>query len=78
MLGISEALLGDDDNNINECMYIVIVAGGYIGFMSGWVGYELPTGHFPFGVDGMLPGSTTVFFAYVGFGAVAALPKRFV
>ncbi|XP_058769696.1 uncharacterized protein LOC131643485 [Vicia villosa] len=35
-------------------------------------GYELPTGYFPFGVDGMLAGSATAFFAYVGFDAVAS------
>ncbi|KAE8725874.1 hypothetical protein F3Y22_tig00008013pilonHSYRG00127 [Hibiscus syriacus] len=48
----------------------------------GWVGYKLPNGYFPFGVDGMLAGSTTVFFAYIGFDILASTadetknPKR--
>jgi cationic amino acid transporter 1 len=35
--------------SVNVCaLLFVIVAGGYIGFKSGWVGYELPTGYFNF------------------------------
>jgi len=26
-------------------LIFVIIAGGYLGFKSGWVGYELPTGY---------------------------------
>ncbi|KAK7380768.1 hypothetical protein VNO78_33287 [Psophocarpus tetragonolobus] len=63
--------------SVNICaLTFVIVAGGYLGFKSGWVGYELPTGYFPFGVDGMLAGSATVFFAYIGFDAVASIAEE--
>ena len=35
--------------SVNVCaLLFVIVAGGYMGFKSGWVGYELPTGYFKF------------------------------
>jgi len=31
----------------NVCaMSFVIIAGGYLGFTTGWAGYELPTGYF--------------------------------
>ncbi|CAL0321622.1 unnamed protein product [Lupinus luteus] len=63
--------------SVNICVLVfVILAGGYLGFKSGWVGYELPTGYFPFGVDGMLAGSATVFFAYIGFDAVASTAEE--
>ncbi|GMI85463.1 cationic amino acid transporter 2 [Hibiscus trionum] len=57
-------------------MLFVIIAGGYLGFKTGWTGYELPTGYFPFGVDGMLAGSATVFFAYIGFDTVASTAEE--
>ncbi|KAF3944898.1 hypothetical protein CMV_028679 [Castanea mollissima] len=61
----------------NVCaMSFVIIAGGYLGFKTGWAGYELPTGYFPFGVDGMLAGSATVFFAYIGFDSVASTAEE--
>ncbi|XP_027357930.1 cationic amino acid transporter 2, vacuolar-like isoform X2 [Abrus precatorius] len=63
--------------SVNICaLLFVMVAGGYLGFKSGWVGYALPTGYFPFGVDGMLAGSATVFFAYIGFDAVASTAEE--
>ncbi|KAF5725739.1 Cationic amino acid transporter 2 isoform 1 [Tripterygium wilfordii] len=62
---------------LNVCaMIFVIIAGGYLGFKTGWAGYELPTGYFPFGVDGMLAGSATVFFAYIGFDSVASTAEE--
>lgn len=32
--------------------------------------------YFPFGVDGMLAGSSTVFFAYIGFDSVASTAEE--
>lgn len=61
----------------NICaMIFVILAGGYLGFKSGWIGYELPDGYFPFGVDGMLAGASTVFFSYIGFDSVASTAEE--
>ncbi|XP_009604785.1 cationic amino acid transporter 2, vacuolar-like isoform X2 [Nicotiana tabacum] len=62
---------------VNICaMFFVIVAGGYLGFKTGWPGYELPVGYFPFGADGMLAGASTVFFAYIGFDSVASTAEE--
>ncbi|CAN1261688.1 Cationic amino acid transporter 2, vacuolar [Linum perenne] len=62
---------------INVCaMLFIIISGTYLGFKSGWSGYELPTGYFPYGVDGMLAGSATVFFAYIGFDSVASTAEE--
>ncbi|KAI3705394.1 hypothetical protein L1987_75631 [Smallanthus sonchifolius] len=61
----------------NICaMIFVILAGGYLGFKSGWVGYKLSTGYFPYGVDGMLAGASTVFFSYIGFDSVASTAEE--
>ncbi|KAK6159047.1 hypothetical protein DH2020_006361 [Rehmannia glutinosa] len=61
----------------NICaMIFVIVAGGYLGFKTGWPGYELLQGYFPFGADGMLAGASTVFFAYIGFDSVASTAEE--
>ncbi|KAG9152007.1 hypothetical protein Leryth_002265 [Lithospermum erythrorhizon] len=61
----------------NICaMIFVIIAGGYIGYKTGWPGYELPSGYFPFGADGMLAGASTVFFAYIGFDSVASTAEE--
>ncbi|KAL8193299.1 hypothetical protein R6Q57_026880 [Mikania cordata] len=61
----------------NICaMIFVIIAGGYLGFKSGWVGYKLTTGYFPYGVDGMLAGASTVFFSYIGFDSVASTAEE--
>lgn len=62
---------------LNACVMIfVIVAGSYIGFQIGWVGYKVSDGYFPHGVNGMLAGSATVFFAYIGFDTVASTAEE--
>ncbi|KAF7852253.1 hypothetical protein BT93_L5393 [Corymbia citriodora subsp. variegata] len=77
-VGIKESTLAQGIiTTANVCaMIFVIVAGTYLGFKTGWPGYELPTGYFPFGVDGMLAGSATVFFAYIGFDSVASTAEE--
>ncbi|XP_057540882.1 cationic amino acid transporter 2, vacuolar-like [Amaranthus tricolor] len=61
----------------NVCaMIFVIIAGGYLGFQNGWPGYEQSSGYFPYGVDGMLAGSATVFFAFIGFDSVASTAEE--
>ncbi|THU73985.1 hypothetical protein C4D60_Mb04t28590 [Musa balbisiana] len=61
----------------NVCVLLfVIIAGGYIGFQTGWVGYTVAGGYFPYGVNGMLAGSATVFFAYIGFDSVASTAEE--
>lgn len=61
----------------NVCaMLFVTIAGSYLGCKTGWAGYELRTGYFPFGVNGMLAGSATVFFAYIGFDTVASTAEE--
>ncbi|KAG8097693.1 hypothetical protein GUJ93_ZPchr0013g37264 [Zizania palustris] len=62
---------------LNACvMLFVIVAGSYIGFQTGWVGYKVADGYFPYGINGMLAGSATVFFAYIGFDTVASTAEE--
>ncbi|KAB5512233.1 hypothetical protein DKX38_029261 [Salix brachista] len=77
-VGIKESTLAQAVvTSINVCvMLFIIIVGSYLGFKTGWVGYELPTGYFPFGVDGMLAGSATVFFAYIGFDSVASTAEE--
>ncbi|KAL8041097.1 hypothetical protein ABFS82_10G141800 [Erythranthe guttata] len=61
----------------NICaMVFVIVAGGYLGFKTGWPGYKLSSGYLPFGADGMLAGASTVFFAFIGFDSVASTAEE--
>ncbi|KAE8660038.1 Cationic amino acid transporter 2, vacuolar [Hibiscus syriacus] len=77
-VGIKESTLAQAIvTTANVCaMIFVIIAGSYLGYQTGWVGYGLPTGYFPFGVDGMLAGSATVFFAYIGFDSVASTAEE--
>ncbi|KAL6540798.1 Carnitine O-acetyltransferase mitochondrial [Orobanche minor] len=77
-LGIKEsALVQGVVTAVNTCALIfIIVAGGYLGFKTGWRGYELPAGYFPFGAQGMLAGASTVFFAYTGFDSVTSTAEE--
>ncbi|KAM7505152.1 hypothetical protein LguiB_004056 [Lonicera macranthoides] len=77
-VGIKESTLAQTIvTTANICaMIFIIIAGGYLGFKTGWVGYELPVGYFPYGVDGMLTGASTVFFAYIGFDSVASTAEE--
>ncbi|XP_037422572.1 cationic amino acid transporter 3, mitochondrial-like isoform X1 [Triticum dicoccoides] len=62
---------------MNACvMLFVIIAGCYIGFQIGWEGYKVTDGYFPYGVNGVLAGSATVFFAYIGFDTVASTAEE--
>uniref|UniRef100_A0A6N2NM04 Cationic amino acid transporter C-terminal domain-containing protein n=1 Tax=Salix viminalis TaxID=40686 RepID=A0A6N2NM04_SALVM len=77
-MGIKESTLAQAVvTSINVCaMIFIIIAGSYLGFKTRWAGYELPAGYFPFGVNGMLAGSATVFFAYIGFDSVASTAEE--
>ncbi|KAF2538570.1 hypothetical protein F2Q70_00001379 [Brassica cretica] len=77
-LGIKESTFAQGIvTAVNVCVLLfVIVAGSYLGFKTGWAGYELPTGLFPFGVDGMFAGSATVFFAFIGFDSLASTAEE--
>ncbi|KAL3629769.1 Carnitine O-acetyltransferase mitochondrial [Castilleja foliolosa] len=77
-LGIKEsAFIQGIVTAMNTCALIfIIVAGGYLGFKTGWRGYELPSGYFPFGAQGMLAGASTVFFAYTGFDSITSTAEE--
>ncbi|WVZ59073.1 hypothetical protein U9M48_009274 [Paspalum notatum var. saurae] len=57
-------------------MLFVICAGGWLGFRNGWAGYKGAEGYFPKGVGGVLSGSATLFFAYIGFDTVASTAEE--
>ncbi|VFQ61622.1 unnamed protein product [Cuscuta campestris] len=61
--------------NIFALIFIVI-AGSYLGFKTGWAGYGLQSGYFPFGVNGLLAGSATVFFSYIGFDLIVSTSEE--
>ncbi|GAU23994.1 hypothetical protein TSUD_327950 [Trifolium subterraneum] len=61
--------------NVSVMLFIIIV-GGYLGFKTGWPGYELPSGYFPYGVNGMFSGSAIVFFSYIGFDSVTSTAEE--
>ncbi|XP_021851267.2 cationic amino acid transporter 4, vacuolar isoform X1 [Spinacia oleracea] len=76
--GIKESSLAQTIiTSINVCaLGFVIVAGGYLASKNGWVGYDLSNGYLPFGVNGVLGGSATVFFSYIGFDSVTATAEE--
>ncbi|KAJ7568002.1 hypothetical protein O6H91_01G015300 [Diphasiastrum complanatum] len=61
--------------NVSVLIFVILV-GLYVGFKTGWQGYNQPGGFFPFGFNGMLGGSATVFFAYIGFDTVASTAEE--
>ncbi|KAH7855840.1 hypothetical protein Vadar_029585 [Vaccinium darrowii] len=77
-MGIKESSLAQAIvTTTNVCsMVLIIICGTYLGFKTGWEGYGLPSGYFPFGVNGMLSGSATVFFSYIGFDAVTSTAEE--
>lgn len=48
----------------------IILSGFYLGTIENWDNF------FPFGVSGVFRGSATIFFAYVGFDAVATAAEE--
>ncbi|XP_061356756.1 cationic amino acid transporter 4, vacuolar-like isoform X3 [Gastrolobium bilobum] len=77
-LGIKESSMAQSIvTTVNvSVMLFIIITGGYLGFKSGWVGYELPNGYFPYGVNGMFTGSAIVFFSYIGFDSVTSTAEE--
>ncbi|KAE8660845.1 hypothetical protein F3Y22_tig00116951pilonHSYRG00957 [Hibiscus syriacus] len=59
-------------------MLFVIIVGGYLDFKTGWTGYKLPNGYFPFGVDGMLAGSATASLLILALTQLLALPRSYI
>lgn len=55
---------------------VVIGAGSWVGFQTGWQGYRQPGGYMPFGFTGLLGGSAMVFFSYIGFDTVASTAEE--
>ncbi|KAJ4886237.1 hypothetical protein Rs2_25985 [Raphanus sativus] len=63
--------------SVNVCTLVFIIAvGGYLAFKTGWVGYDLPEGYFPYGLNGILAGSAVVFFSYIGFDTVTSTAEE--
>ncbi|XP_049369692.1 cationic amino acid transporter 4, vacuolar-like [Solanum verrucosum] len=61
--------------NISALVFIIL-AGAYLGCKTGWPGYEVSSGYFSFGINGLLAGSATVFFSYIGFDIVASTAEE--
>lgn len=57
-------------------LVFILIAGGFVGCTSGWIGYQRPNGYFPFGVHGILSGSAAAFFSFVGFDAVTSTAEE--
>ncbi|KAL5547296.1 hypothetical protein UlMin_006983 [Ulmus minor] len=59
-----------------SALLFIVIAGGYLGFKNGWIGYEMTSGYFPFGMNGMFAGSAIVFFSYIGFDSVTGTAEE--
>ncbi|CAK9235187.1 unnamed protein product, partial [Sphagnum troendelagicum] len=57
-------------------LVFVVLAGSWAGFTSGWEGYHQSQGYLPYGINGMLGGAATLFFAYIGFDTVASTAEE--
>uniref|UniRef100_A0A7I4D6P2 Cationic amino acid transporter C-terminal domain-containing protein n=1 Tax=Physcomitrium patens TaxID=3218 RepID=A0A7I4D6P2_PHYPA len=57
-------------------LLFVAGAGSYAGSKNGWKGYEQPDGYMPYGINGVLGGAATLFFAYIGFDTVASTAEE--
>ncbi|XP_051191437.1 cationic amino acid transporter 2, vacuolar isoform X1 [Lolium perenne] len=77
-LGIKESSLVEGIITIANVavMLFIICAGGWLGFQNGWPGYNVPKSYFPNGASGVFSGSATLFFAYIGFDAVASTAEE--
>uniref|UniRef100_A0ACD5XKE7 Uncharacterized protein n=1 Tax=Avena sativa TaxID=4498 RepID=A0ACD5XKE7_AVESA len=77
-LGIKESSLVEGVITVANVvvMMFIICAGGWLGFQNGWPGYNVPKGYFPNGASGVFSGSATLFFAYIGFDAVASTAEE--
>ncbi|GMN38959.1 hypothetical protein TIFTF001_008184 [Ficus carica] len=77
-IGIKESSLAQmvvTTVNVGALLFI-ITAGGYLGYKTGWTGYETKSGYFPFGINGMFAGSAIVFFSYIGFDSVTSTAEE--
>ncbi|GAB2212190.1 hypothetical protein Droror1_Dr00025540 [Drosera rotundifolia] len=77
-IGIKESSLAQalvTSMNVSAMVFVVI-AGGYLACMTGWRGYHVSSGYFPYGFKGMLAGAATVFFSYIGFDVVAGTAEE--
>jgi cationic amino acid transporter 1 len=57
-------------------LLFVVGAGSWVGFSSGWQGYYQSQGYLPYGVNGMLGGAATLFFAYIGLTLLPVQQRR--
>jgi cationic amino acid transporter 1 len=74
-LGIRESARVQSVMNILVLLFVV-GAGSWAGFSSGWQCYYQSQGYLPYGVNGMLGGAATLFFAYIGLTLLPVQQRR--